>query len=80
MHQMTMVVLPARPQSRDPACLAVLPPKHRVDPVVGIERCDDDIGDVGVALGVAGLACEFDPDPAKPRRKGCIQDRPGTGV
>jgi hypothetical protein len=43
MNKMTMVVLPVRPQSCDPACLAMLPPERRIDPVVLVERCNDDI-------------------------------------
>ena len=72
-----MLIILARSKSRDPACLAMLPPELRVDPVVGIERRDDDIGEAGVAFGVARFACQLDADLPKLRRKRCIQDRLG---
>jgi hypothetical protein len=50
-------------------------PHHRIDSVVGVERCDDDIGDGAVAFRVTRLACKLDPYLPKPRRKGGIQDR-----
>jgi hypothetical protein len=49
-------------------------PEPQIDPVVGIERRDDDIGDIGVALGMTGFACRLDADLSKLRWKGCIQD------
>ena len=45
MNEMAVLVFLVRSQSRDPACLAVLFPERRVDPVVGVERRDDDIGE-----------------------------------
>ena len=77
---MTVAVLLVRPQSYDPACLAVLSPERRIDPIVGIERRDDDIGDAGFAFGVTGFACKLDADLPKMCRKGCVQDRFGACV
>jgi hypothetical protein len=77
---MTVVVWPVWPQPRDPACLAMLSPERRIDPVVGIERRDDDIGDIGIAFGVTGFACELDTNLPELCRKGCIQDRVGVCV
>ena len=80
MKEMTVLVFLVRPQSRDPACLAMLSPQLRVDAVVGIERRNDDIGVTGVAFGVASFACKLDADLPKLRRKACIQDRLGMGT
>ncbi len=55
----------------------MLSPELGIDPVVGIERRNDDIGEAGVAFGVAGFARKLDADLPKLRRKGCIQDRLG---
>ena len=40
----------------------MLPPEFWVDPAVGIERRDDDVGDGRVAFGVAGLTRELQAD------------------
>jgi hypothetical protein len=74
-NQMSVFVCLARPQSRDPARLAVLSPQRRVDPVVRIERRNDDISKAGVTFGMPRFACKLDTDLPKLRRKGCIQDR-----
>jgi hypothetical protein len=74
MDEMTVVVLPVRPQSRDPACFAVLPPERRIDPVVGIEWRDDDIGDASLTSGVIRLARKFDAKLPELRRQRCVQD------
>jgi hypothetical protein len=79
-NEMTVVVRPIWPQSRDPACLPMLSPERRIDPVVGIERRDDDIADAAVAFGVTTFAREFDTNLPKLCRKGCIQDRFGMCV
>src|SRR5450759_3739358 len=63
MNEMTVVIFLVRPQSRDPACLAMLAPERRIDPVVFIERRDDDIGETGIAFGVTWLAGKLDADP-----------------
>ena len=70
MNEMTVLVILARPQSRDPARFAVLALELGVDSVVGIEWRNDDIGVAGVAFGVTGLACKLDTDLPKLRRKG----------
>jgi hypothetical protein len=80
MNEMTVIVLVVRPQSRDPACLAMLAPEQGLNPIVGIERRDDSISDGAVALGVTRLACKLDPDLPKLRWKGGIQDRFGIGI
>ena len=49
MNEMTMIVRPVRPQSRDSACLAMLAPERRIGPLVSIKRRDDEIGDARVA-------------------------------
>jgi hypothetical protein len=72
MNEMTVIVLLVRPQSRDSACLTVLAPEHRLNPVIGIERRDDNIGDAGIAHGVTGFACKLDPYLPKLCRKRCI--------
>ena len=56
----------------------MLAPERRVDPIVAIERGDDDISDAGIALHMARLARELDANLVKLRRKRCIQDRLGT--
>ena len=68
-NEMTVIVLLVGPQPRDPACLAMLSPEYGIDPVVGIERRDDDIGDGAVAFGVARLARKLDPDLPELRRQ-----------
>jgi hypothetical protein len=57
--EMAVVVPPVRPQPRDPACLAMLPPQCRIDQVDGIERRDDDISDAGVTVRMTRLTCKF---------------------
>ena len=79
-YEMTVVVLLVRPQSRDPARLAMLSPEPWIDPVVGIERRDDDIGNVAVALGVTRFARKLDADLPELCWKRCIQDRLGVCV
>jgi len=80
MNKVTMVVLLIRPQSCDPACLAMLPPERRIDPVVLVERRNDDIGDAGVAFGVPRFSRQLNANLPKLCRKGCIQDRFGRCV
>jgi hypothetical protein len=80
MDEMAVVVLLAWPQSRDPTCLAMLPPERWIDPVVGIERRDDDIGDVSVALGVTRFAGRSNANLPKLRGKRRIENRRGMGV
>jgi len=55
----------------------VLSQKRRIDPVVGIERRDHDIGDAGVAFGVTEFARKLDTDLPKLGWKGGIEDRSG---
>src|ERR1039458_9945827 len=55
-------------------------PQPRVDPVIVIERRDDDIGEGGIALGMARLAGEFNANLAKLRRERRVQDRFGMGT
>jgi hypothetical protein len=37
----------------------MLPPERRIDPVVGVEWRDDDIGNAGVAFGMTRFACKL---------------------
>jgi hypothetical protein len=55
-------------------------PHPRVDPVIAIERRDDDVGEGGIALGMTGLAGEFNANLAKLRRERRVQDRFGMGA
>jgi hypothetical protein len=55
-------------------------PQPRVDPVIVIERRDDDLGKRGIALGMARLAGEFNANLAKLRRERRVQDRFGMGA
>jgi hypothetical protein len=80
MNKATMVVLLIRPQSCDPACLAMLPPERRIDPVVLVERRNDDIGDACVAFGVPRFSRQLNANLPKLCRKGGIQDRFGRCV
>jgi hypothetical protein len=73
-NEMTVVVLLVRPQSRDPTSLAMRSPERRIDPVVGFEWRDDDIGNAGVAFGMTRLACKLNANLPKLRRKGRIDD------
>lgn len=50
-NETAVLILLIRPQSRDPACLAMLSPEYWINPVAPIERRDDGIGDASVALG-----------------------------
>ena len=65
MNEMTVIVPLVRPQSRDPACLAMLAPEYRIDPVVCVKRRDDDVGDAGVSLGVTRFSCKFNANLAE---------------
>ena len=58
--QQAVLVVLVRPQSRDATRLVMLALQPGVDPVVGIERRNEDIGMAGVTLGVAGFACKLD--------------------
>src|SRR6478609_9466646 len=77
---MAVVVLPVGPQSRHPACLAMFPPERRINPVVGIKRRDDDIGDPAVTFGPTRFARKLNADLPKLCRKRCVQDRLGMGA
>ncbi len=79
-NEMAEGVVLIGPQPRDPACLAMFAPESRVDPVVGVERRDDDIGDGGIALGMAGFTGEFNADLPKLCRQRRIQDGFGMGA
>ncbi len=70
MNEMTVVVLLVWTQSRDPACLAIISPKRGIDPVVGIERGDDDIGDAGVAFGVDEVRVQAQCESAETATEG----------
>ena len=76
-NEMAGAVLLARAQPGDPASLAMLAPKCRIDPVIAIERCNDDIGDIGITLRMTGFACKLDTDLTKLRWKRCVQNRFG---
>jgi hypothetical protein len=54
-NKMAGAVFLARAQPGNPASLAMLAPKRRIDPVVAIERRNDDIGDISIALLMTGL-------------------------
>ena len=58
----------------------MLLPERRIDPVVGIERRDDDKADAGVAFGVTRFARKLDADLPELCWKRCIQDRLGVCV
>ena len=67
---------PARPLWKLLAAgFAMLAPELGVDSVLGVERCYDDVGGGGIALGMAWLAREFDADFPELRRERSIQDR-----
>ncbi len=51
-----MLVLLVRALAHDPAGVAMLAPQSCIDAVLGIERRHDDIGHLGIAFGMAGLA------------------------
>ncbi len=70
--EMTMLVLLVWTQPRDPAGFAMRTPEFRVDTAVDIDRRDEDIGYVVVALGMTGLAGQRDTDLPKLRRQGGI--------
>jgi hypothetical protein len=76
-NEMAGAVFLARAQPDDPASLPMLAPKRWINPVVAIERRNDDIGDIGVTLRMTGFACKLDADLTKLRRKRCVQDRFG---
>jgi hypothetical protein len=73
--EMADAIFLTRAQPYDPAYFAVLAPKRRVDPIVAVERCDDDIGNAGIAFRMARLARELDANLVKLCRKRCVQDR-----
>jgi len=77
MNEMAEGVIFVRPQPCDPACLTMLSSQPRVDPVVVVKRCDDDIANRGFALGMARFARKFEANLAELYRKRSIQDRLG---
>lgn len=54
---------------RDPAGLAMRPPKSRIDATLSIDRCDEDVGNFVVANGVTGLAGQYDTNLPELRRR-----------
>lgn len=60
--QMAEVVVLAGAEARNPAGFAVAFPQIRIDPIIQVEWCDDDISDIGVAGRMSGFACELKPD------------------
>ena len=52
----------------------MLLPEGRIDPALGIERRDDDLGDGVVTLGMAGFTRQLDANLPKLRRQRAIQD------
>ena len=53
MNEVTALVRLVRALAHDPAGIAMLAPQLCVDPILGVERRHDDVGDLGVAFGVA---------------------------
>ena len=74
-NQMTMLVLLVRALAHDPAGVAMLAPQSCIDAVLGIERRHDDIGHLGIAFGMAGLAGQREAELPELRRQGSVQDR-----
>lgn len=75
MNEMPKLVLLVRALPRDPASLAVCPPQSRIDATFDVDGCDEDIGDLVVALGVAGFASEHNADLPELRGQRGIEDR-----
>ena len=48
--------------------------------ILGIERRQDDIGHLGIAFGMAGLAGQRETELPELRRQGSVQDRLRLGV
>ena len=74
-NQMTELVLFVRTLPGDPARLAVRTPQFRIDASFGIDGSDEGIGDLVVAVGMAGLAGEHDADLPELGGQGGIEDR-----
>ena len=70
-----MLVLLVRTLAHDPAGVAMLAPELCIDAVLGIERRHDDIGHLGIAFGMAGLAGQRETELPELRRQGGVQDR-----
>ena len=61
-------------EQRDPAGLAMRPPKLRIDASFGIDRCDEDICHFVVAIGMTRLAGQHDAHLPELARQVSIQD------
>ena len=73
--EMAMSVLLARALPHDAACIAMLLPEACIDAVLGIQRRNDDVGYVRVALGMIGFAGQRETELPELRRQGRVQDR-----
>ena len=63
-----MLGLLARTLPYDPACFTMVSPQFSVDAGFGIQRCPDDIGHLGIALWMTGLAGKRNTDLPELRR------------
>ena len=79
-NEMTVRVLLVRALAHHPADIAMLPPEFCIDAILGIERRHDDIGHLGIALGMTGFAGECDTHLPELRRQGGVQDRLWLGL
>jgi hypothetical protein len=69
MDQMAKVVVLAGAEAGNSARLAVTLPQIRIDPIVQIERRDNDISDTGIADWMSRLARKLKPDLPETRRQ-----------
>jgi hypothetical protein len=77
MNETAVLVPPVRPQSRDPARLAMRASEARIDAAVDVERRNDSVGEAVLAVRVIGFTGELDTELPELRRQRAVQDRPG---
>lgn len=66
-NEMAEIIRLSGPKPRDPAGFAMLLPYLWIEPALGIQRSDENISYSGIAKGMFGLPCQFEPDLTKAR-------------
>src|SRR5438552_1183936 len=79
-NQVTMLVLLVPALAHDAAGVAMFTPQSCIDAVLGIERRHDDIGHLGIAFGMAGLAGQRETELPELSGQGSVQDRHRLGL
>src|SRR6185312_2871761 len=64
-NKMPEIIVPVGTLAHDAASFLVFPPDSRIDPRLGIEWRDHDIGSLAIAFGMIVIACAFQTNVSK---------------